>query len=149
MILTKTDKLVTDLQAGTCGNAEKVFTDEGVKGVVEKVSSLLGLQKNAIFPVKNYESEIDLDVDVDILALMALRQMLFLSEDCVDNLLMGVKSETVGEVKGRVASSKFRKNCDALVETAGSESAKKDNHNTRDVPLISSYYKETFTPKIL
>lgn len=87
VILTKIDKFVGDFS----GNAANVFTNEEVKKVVENVSDLLGLQKNTIFPVKNYESEIDLDDDVDILALMALRQMHYLAEDYLENLLMNMR----------------------------------------------------------
>lgn len=72
-----------------------MFTHDEIKAVVEKVSALLGLPRNSIFPVKNYESEIDLDIDVDILALMALRQMLYLAEDCTDNMLMNVANQGI------------------------------------------------------
>lgn len=99
VILTKTDALVTDLN--TNATAEKVFTDEGVKKVVHKVSDLLGLQMNAIFPVKNYESEIDLDEDIDILALMALRQMLYLCEDCTENRLICARPSSPPKFKSK------------------------------------------------
>ena len=36
----------------------------------------------------NYEKELALDTGVDILALMALRQMLYLAEDLLDNTQM-------------------------------------------------------------
>jgi hypothetical protein len=48
-----------------------------VEEAVQKISDLLGLPRNNVFPVKNYENETELDDKISILALAALKQMLF------------------------------------------------------------------------
>ena len=53
---------------------------------MDKVSGLLGLPRNNIFPVKNYENEMQLDDNISILALLALRQLLHFAEDYIENL---------------------------------------------------------------
>lgn len=44
-----------------------------------QVSEVLGLPKNAIFPMKNYEKECKLDPVIDIMALLTLKGIL---NDC-------------------------------------------------------------------
>ncbi|KAH3825421.1 hypothetical protein DPMN_127296 [Dreissena polymorpha] len=52
-----------------------------LEGVVNKISGLLGLHRNNILKVKNYEKEMELDDNITILALLSLRQLLFYAED--------------------------------------------------------------------
>lgn len=40
------------------------------------MAEVLGLQRNAIFPMKNYERECELDPSIDIMALLTLRGIL-------------------------------------------------------------------------
>jgi len=65
-----------------------VFKNTKVKEVVLETSRLFGIPSNQVLPVMNYEKELALDTGVDILALMALRQMLYLAEDLLDNTQM-------------------------------------------------------------
>ena len=46
------------------------------------------MPRNSVFPVKNYEHEIDGDRNVDILALVALRQLLYFAMDYLENQKM-------------------------------------------------------------
>ncbi|KAH3776047.1 hypothetical protein DPMN_177460 [Dreissena polymorpha] len=52
---------------------------------------MFGLQLNNILPVQNYVSEMELDVDTSILALLALRQILNLTEDYMEGLQTKMK----------------------------------------------------------
>jgi len=47
-----------------------------------------GIPEYLVYPVKSYTKELTLDTGVDILALMALKQMLFCAEDHLDNAQM-------------------------------------------------------------
>jgi len=49
------------------------------------MSKLLGIPENQIHPVKCYNHEIVSDERIDVLALMALRQILYSAEDHLDN----------------------------------------------------------------
>ncbi|XP_053391215.1 interferon-induced protein 44-like [Mercenaria mercenaria] len=83
ILLTKIDKL--------CKNVEKdaslVFKSPEVEQHVEKASQLLGLPRANVLPVKNYENENELDDNISILALLALRQILYFAEDFLDHML--------------------------------------------------------------
>ncbi|XP_053391220.1 interferon-induced protein 44-like isoform X2 [Mercenaria mercenaria] len=83
ILLTKIDKL--------CNNVEKdvslVFKSPEVEQHVEKASQLLGLPRANVLPVKNYENENELDDNISILALLALRQILYFAEDFLDHML--------------------------------------------------------------
>ncbi|KAH3798645.1 interferon-induced protein 44-like [Dreissena polymorpha] len=75
-----------DLQDKALGQKlEKVFSSSVIEKTVQEVSSMLGFPKNHVFPVKNYEDEMMLDDGVNILALMALQQILYFSEDYIEN----------------------------------------------------------------
>ncbi|KAH3731249.1 hypothetical protein DPMN_057257 [Dreissena polymorpha] len=52
---------------------------------------MFGMYINNIFPVKNYVSEMELEVDTSILALLALMQILYLTEDYMDGLQIKIK----------------------------------------------------------
>ncbi|KAH3817471.1 hypothetical protein DPMN_119007 [Dreissena polymorpha] len=68
-------------------SVENVFKSGSIQEVVKKVSTLVGLQFNNIhLPSKNNVSEMELDVDISILALLALRQFLYLTEDYLEGL---------------------------------------------------------------
>ncbi|XP_052802956.1 interferon-induced protein 44-like [Mya arenaria] len=82
VLITKIDK-VSDT---TAENISNTFLSPTVKEVVDKVSGLLNLPRNSIWPVKNYEEEVEIDEDINILAMLALRQILFLAEDYLENM---------------------------------------------------------------
>ncbi|KAH3817461.1 interferon-induced protein 44-like [Dreissena polymorpha] len=86
---------------------ESVFKSASIHEVVEKVSTMFGLQFNNIFPVKNYVSEMELDVDTSIIALLALRQILYLTEDYIEGLQEKLKRVKVSTVKNKQSSEKY------------------------------------------
>lgn len=61
------------------------FRSTAVKDMVDKTAEFVGMPRSNVLPVKNYESEIELDVNVNILALLALRQMLWFADDFLCN----------------------------------------------------------------
>lgn len=63
-----------------------VFLSKNVEKAVDETSKILGLPRNSILPVKNYENEMELDENTSILALLALRQILYFAEDFMENL---------------------------------------------------------------
>ncbi|WAR31234.1 IFI44-like protein, partial [Mya arenaria] len=85
-----------------------VFKSAQVAESVKKASDLLGLPRNSIHPVKNYECEVASDEKINCLALLAFQQILYAAEDGVENLLM--KRESASNKPGR-----------ELVEVCGSE----------------------------
>jgi len=84
VLLTKIEKIDAEL----CNDVSSVFKNDRVKEVVVEMARLFGMPGNQVLPVKNYEMEMTLDTNVDILALTALRQMLYLAEDHLDNTQM-------------------------------------------------------------
>ncbi|WAR31253.1 IFI44-like protein [Mya arenaria] len=90
------------------GDLSTVFKSAQVAESVKKASDLLGLPRNSIHPVKNYECEVASDEKINCLALLAFQQILYAAEDGVENLLM--KRESASNKPGR-----------ELVEVCGSE----------------------------
>ncbi|KAH3892853.1 hypothetical protein DPMN_016986 [Dreissena polymorpha] len=82
VLLTKVDLVCQDVES----NTSNVFTSKNIEAAVNKVSGLLGLPRNNILPVKNYENEIELDDNISILALLAMRQLLYFAEDYIQVL---------------------------------------------------------------
>ncbi|XP_052220107.1 interferon-induced protein 44-like isoform X1 [Dreissena polymorpha] len=64
---------------------ETVYSNSSIEKKVIQVSEMLGFPKNHVFPVKNYENEVMLDDGVNLLALLALRQILYFAEDYMEN----------------------------------------------------------------
>ena len=58
-----------------------VFRSTAVLDVVTNTAAVIGISRSNIIPVHNYENEISTDEAKDALALLALRQMLRLSND--------------------------------------------------------------------
>ncbi|XP_058236002.1 uncharacterized protein LOC131346536 isoform X2 [Hemibagrus wyckioides] len=54
---------------------KKIYTSKKIKEKMEVCSNQLGIPMNNIFPVKNYNEEIDTDDDMDLLILKALDQI--------------------------------------------------------------------------
>ncbi|KAH3715463.1 interferon-induced protein 44-like [Dreissena polymorpha] len=87
-LLTKVDLACQDV----AGKTSNVFTSKKIEAAVDKVSGLLGLPRNNILPVKNYENEMQLDDNISILSLLALRQLLHFAEDYIENLQVKMKA---------------------------------------------------------
>ena len=96
--MTKVDKICPEVEEDT----SKVFKSEAVIEQVNKVSQLLGIPRNRVLPVKNYETEIEVNDSVNILALITLRQILRASEDYMYNFIDEVESHS-DETSGATA----------------------------------------------
>ncbi|XP_053105670.1 interferon-induced protein 44-like isoform X3 [Hemicordylus capensis] len=81
VILTKVDEICPSLLE----DISYVYKSKVVEKQMQLTAERLGIPLSQIVPVKNYYSELDLRDDVDILILMAVRQMLRLSESYLDN----------------------------------------------------------------
>ncbi|KAL3861467.1 hypothetical protein ACJMK2_007501 [Sinanodonta woodiana] len=77
VLLTKIDKLAVIVEE----DLSRVFECEDVKKAVEKMSDTIGLPRQNIWPIKNYESEICINEKVNVLALGALDQILGFARD--------------------------------------------------------------------
>ena len=96
--MTKVDKICPEVEEDT----SKVFKSEAVIEQVNKVSQLLGIPRNSVLPVKNYETEIEVNDSFNILALITLRQILRASEDFMYNFIDEVESHS-DETSGATA----------------------------------------------
>ncbi|XP_053376723.1 interferon-induced protein 44-like [Mercenaria mercenaria] len=83
ILLTKIDTLCKDVQA----DVSSTYKSHTVEQHVDKAAQLLGLPRANVLPVRNYENELELDDNVNILALISLRQILYLAEDFMENML--------------------------------------------------------------
>lgn len=83
VLLTKIDKICPMVE----NDVSRVFISKAILEQVTKISQLLGIPRNNIFPVKNYESEIKLNNNVSVLALVALNEMLNASDDFLYNFM--------------------------------------------------------------
>ncbi|XP_053376735.1 interferon-induced protein 44-like [Mercenaria mercenaria] len=83
LLLTKIDKLCKDVQ----NDVSQVFRSKTVEEHVEKASQLLGLPRGNVLPVKNYENEMQLEDTISILALLTLRQILYFTQDYMENMM--------------------------------------------------------------
>ncbi|WAR29772.1 IFI44-like protein [Mya arenaria] len=80
IIMTKIDKLHEEIAE----NLADVFKRPEVKTAVDQVSEAFGIPPNHVFPVKNYHSEMETEIAVHGLALLALRKMLFIASDALE-----------------------------------------------------------------
>lgn len=53
---------------------------------MDYLNATVGLQRNCIFLVKNYESEVEVSADIDEPILCALRQMIIQGEDFISKI---------------------------------------------------------------
>ncbi|KAL3874413.1 hypothetical protein ACJMK2_037431 [Sinanodonta woodiana] len=77
ILLTKVDRLCPTV----CEDLSNVFYSPNVQEKVDLVSERFGIPRTNILPVQNIENEVEVEKDISILALLALRQMLFFARD--------------------------------------------------------------------
>ncbi|WAR13802.1 IF44L-like protein, partial [Mya arenaria] len=80
-------------------NVSSVFRKTNVEKAVDTVAKLLGLPRNNVLPVKNYENEVQLESATSALALLALRQALYFTEDFLEDVVD--KKASVKAARGR------------------------------------------------
>ncbi|XP_052786782.1 interferon-induced protein 44-like [Mya arenaria] len=85
VILTKIDKLHEEIE----DNLADIFKCQEIKAVVDQVSETLGIPPNHVFPVKNYHSEMETEVDMHGLALIALRKLICMASDVLEERISG------------------------------------------------------------
>ncbi|XP_047009695.1 interferon-induced protein 44-like [Ictalurus punctatus] len=71
----------------------KVYTSKKITGKMQECSDLLGIPLSNIFPVKNYQEEVDTNDDMDVLILRALDQIVNLTNDALEDQKPSEKSE--------------------------------------------------------
>ncbi|XP_052759942.1 interferon-induced protein 44-like [Mya arenaria] len=98
VLLTKVDVACTEVAQ----NVSSVFRNTNVEKVVDTVAKLLGLPRNNVLPVKNYENEVQLEAATSALALLALRQALYFTEDFLEDVVE--KRASVKAARGRGSS---------------------------------------------
>ncbi|XP_032366030.1 interferon-induced protein 44-like [Etheostoma spectabile] len=79
-ILTKIDLVSPEIKE----NLQNVYKSNYLKEKMEQFSVNVGIPMNCIFPVKNYDKEIDLNDNVDSLILSALRNIINFGDDCIN-----------------------------------------------------------------
>lgn len=81
-ILTKVDQACPEVKK----NIKNIYRSNRLKDMVDRLNLQLGVQRNCIFLVKNYESEINTAPEVDAPILCALRQIVSYGEDFLNNM---------------------------------------------------------------
>ncbi|XP_034756027.1 interferon-induced protein 44-like [Etheostoma cragini] len=79
-ILTKIDQVCPEIKE----DLQNVYKVNYLKEKMKQFSVNVGIPMNCIFPVKNYDEEINLDDDVDSLILSALRNIINFGDDCIN-----------------------------------------------------------------
>ncbi|KAG5272591.1 hypothetical protein AALO_G00167220 [Alosa alosa] len=69
---------------------QNTYSSKVIKRRMQECRNKLGVPMNCIFPVKNYDEEIDLDDNVNSLILNALKHIVDIADDYVSNSAMAV-----------------------------------------------------------
>ncbi|XP_052792851.1 uncharacterized protein LOC128227579 isoform X3 [Mya arenaria] len=92
ILLTKVDKVSHDVRK----KLGDIFMSTDVGKLVNKTAKMLGVPRNVVFPIKNYEHEMETLDSVNSLALFALKTMVEMATDHLANL-QAVKGAEGGE----------------------------------------------------
>lgn len=82
LILTKIDELCEEVKK----DITRTYHSRKVRDVVQKAKELFGVLEMNIFPVKNYSKEKELNHNMNILILLALRRMMQIASDRLENM---------------------------------------------------------------
>ncbi|XP_053387153.1 interferon-induced protein 44-like [Mercenaria mercenaria] len=82
VLLTKIDVLCEFVDE----DIENTYESEKVKDAVHVARELYKVPEHCIFPVKNYEREVEADYKKEILHLLALRQMIYFGTDFLNSV---------------------------------------------------------------
>ncbi|XP_052814901.1 interferon-induced protein 44-like isoform X1 [Mya arenaria] len=100
VLLTKIDKVAPELEE----NWRSTFKNQEIKECVDKAATAIGISRNNVHPVKNYEIELEVDEDLNVLSLLALRQIIHLSMDHMENVILREDGNAVSESAEAVGS---------------------------------------------
>ncbi|XP_068454811.1 interferon-induced protein 44-like [Clinocottus analis] len=81
-VITKIDEVCPEVKK----DLKNVYRVKYLKEKMEEFSANVGIPMNCIFPVKNYNEEMDLDDDIDSLMLSSLKQIINYGEDGINFL---------------------------------------------------------------
>ena len=81
ILLTKVDKLCPEVSE----DPAEIFSSAAVCEAVEAVSQLLALPRSHVFPIQNYESEIELNSKINLPCLIGVNQMLCFADDYLED----------------------------------------------------------------
>ncbi|XP_029911866.1 interferon-induced protein 44-like [Myripristis murdjan] len=81
-VLTRIDLACQEIQK----DLKNVYKSKNLKKTMEQFSQLAGIPMNCIFPVKNYDEEINIKDDVDSLILSVLRRIISSGEDFINDM---------------------------------------------------------------
>ncbi|XP_026196906.1 interferon-induced protein 44-like isoform X3 [Anabas testudineus] len=85
-VLTKVDLACPEVGK----DLKNVYRSKKLKEMMEQFSADVGIPMNCIFPVKNYNEEINLNEDVDSLILSALKHIIDFGDNCINRRIHNV-----------------------------------------------------------
>ncbi|WAR09946.1 IF44L-like protein [Mya arenaria] len=100
ILLTKVEKVAPELE----DNWKTAFQNAKVKECAGKAANIIGISRNNVYPVTNYEIEVEVDEDLNVLSLLALRQIIHLSMDHMENVKLREDGNDVSESAEDVGS---------------------------------------------